>query len=149
MGAVADRAAQGDPPHGGHRTVRPGGRDHPLFDAHLLRPEARRHPAQAPPASPRRHRACLSRVPGKPACTVLRGPGRSNAPRLPDNTAADHVAVLSEAVAQLPAAYRRKIIFRADGAGSTKELLVWINGGRPPRVHLALQRRVRRDRGGP
>jgi hypothetical protein len=42
------------------------------------------------------------------------------------NTAADHVKVLTEAVAQLPAAYRKKIIFRADGAGSTKELLQWI-----------------------
>lgn len=42
------------------------------------------------------------------------------------NTAADHVAVLSEAIAQLPAAYRKRIIFRADGAGSTKELLAWI-----------------------
>lgn len=42
------------------------------------------------------------------------------------NTASDHVAVLGEAVAQLPAAHRKKIIFRADGAGSTKELLAWI-----------------------
>lgn len=52
---------------------------------------------------------------------VLLRPGNSGS-----NTAADHIAVLSEAVAQLPATYRRKIIFRADGAGSTKELLVWI-----------------------
>ncbi len=42
------------------------------------------------------------------------------------NTVADHIAVLSEAVAQVPAAYRRKIIFRADGAGATKDLLAWI-----------------------
>lgn len=53
--------------------------------------------------------------------TVLLRPGNPGS-----NTAADHVAVLSEAVAQLPASYRQKIIFRADGAGSTKELLVWI-----------------------
>jgi hypothetical protein len=52
---------------------------------------------------------------------VLLRPGNSGS-----NTAADHVAVLSEAVAQLPPTYRRKIIFRADGAGSTKELLAWI-----------------------
>jgi Transposase DDE domain group 1 len=52
---------------------------------------------------------------------VLLRPGNAGS-----NTAADHVAVLSDAVAQLPAAYRKKIIFRADGAGSTKELLVWI-----------------------
>jgi Transposase DDE domain group 1 len=42
------------------------------------------------------------------------------------NTVADHIAVLSEAVAQLPPAYRRRIIFRADGAGATKDLLAWI-----------------------
>jgi hypothetical protein len=33
---------------------------------------------------------------------------------------------LSEAVAQLPARYRRRIVFRADGAGATKDLLEWI-----------------------
>jgi Transposase DDE domain group 1 len=52
---------------------------------------------------------------------VLLRPGNAGS-----NTAADHVAVLSEAVAQLPAAYRKRIILRADGAGATKELLVWI-----------------------
>jgi len=52
---------------------------------------------------------------------VLLRPGNAGS-----NTAADHVTVLSEAVAQLPAAYRKKIIFRADGAGATKELLMWI-----------------------
>jgi hypothetical protein len=52
---------------------------------------------------------------------VLLRPGNAGS-----NTAADHVAVLSEAIAQLPAAYRKRVIFRADGAGATKELLVWI-----------------------
>jgi hypothetical protein len=42
------------------------------------------------------------------------------------NTAADHIQVLSEAVAQLPARYRRRVVFRADGAGATKDLLKWI-----------------------
>jgi hypothetical protein len=42
------------------------------------------------------------------------------------NTVADHITVLGEAVAQIPAAYRKKIIFRADGAGATKDLLAWI-----------------------
>ena len=42
------------------------------------------------------------------------------------NTVTDHVTVLSEAIAQIPARYRRKIIFRADGAGATKDLLTWI-----------------------
>jgi hypothetical protein len=42
------------------------------------------------------------------------------------NTVEDHITVLREAVAQLPPRYRRKIIFRADGAGATKDLLAWI-----------------------
>ena len=42
------------------------------------------------------------------------------------NTVADHITVLRQAIEQLPARYRRKIIFRADGAGATKELLAWI-----------------------
>lgn len=42
------------------------------------------------------------------------------------NTVADHISVLSEAIAQIPAAYRKKLIFRADGAGATKDLLGWI-----------------------
>ena len=42
------------------------------------------------------------------------------------NTVADHITVLGEAVAQIPARYRKKIIFRADGAGATKDLLAWI-----------------------
>jgi hypothetical protein len=52
---------------------------------------------------------------------VLLRPGNAGS-----NTVADHVEVLSEAVAQLPARYRRKIIFRADGAGATHDLLKWI-----------------------
>jgi hypothetical protein len=42
------------------------------------------------------------------------------------NTVADHITVLEQAIAPIPAAYRRKIIFRADGAGATKDLLAWI-----------------------
>jgi hypothetical protein len=42
------------------------------------------------------------------------------------NTVADHITVLREAIGQLPARYRRRIIFRADGAGATKDLLAWI-----------------------
>jgi hypothetical protein len=42
------------------------------------------------------------------------------------NTVADHIEVLTAAVAQIPARYRKKIIFRADGAGATKDLLAWI-----------------------
>jgi hypothetical protein len=41
------------------------------------------------------HAGCLSRVPGRPARTVLRGPRRSNAPGLPDtNTQVGQIAWL-------------------------------------------------------
>ncbi len=42
------------------------------------------------------------------------------------NTAADHIAVLSAAIRQVPAAHRRKLLIRADGAGASRELLEWI-----------------------
>jgi hypothetical protein len=42
------------------------------------------------------------------------------------NTVADHITVLTEAIVQIPARYRKKIIFRTDGAGATKDLLAWI-----------------------
>jgi hypothetical protein len=42
------------------------------------------------------------------------------------NTVTDHITVLTEAIAQIPLRYRKKIIFRADGAGATKDLLGWI-----------------------
>ena len=42
------------------------------------------------------------------------------------NTAADHIAVLSAAIGQVPAAHRKKLLIRADGAGASHELLDWI-----------------------
>ena len=39
------------------------------------------------------------------------------------NTVTDHIQVLSEAIAQLPVKYRRKILIRIDGAGATHDLL--------------------------
>lgn len=45
------------------------------------------------------------------------------------NTASDHIDVATEAVRQLPARRRRKVLFRADGAGSTREWLAWIASG--------------------
>jgi DDE family transposase len=39
------------------------------------------------------------------------------------NTACDHIRVLAEAIAQIPAAYRAKLLIRIDGAGATHELL--------------------------
>jgi len=62
-------------------------------------------------------------VPGNRASTVLRGPGRGNAPRLPDNTASDHKEVLTAAIRQVPAWFRRKVLVRVDGAGASHELV--------------------------
>lgn len=45
------------------------------------------------------------------------------------NTASDHIEVSTEAVRQLPTRRRRKVLFRADGAGSTREWLAWITAG--------------------
>lgn len=42
------------------------------------------------------------------------------------NTAADHIAVLSEAISQVPAAHRRKMLIRSDGAGASHRLLDWL-----------------------
>ena len=42
------------------------------------------------------------------------------------NTAADHIAVLTAAIAQVPAAFRKKLLIRADGAGASHGLLDWI-----------------------
>ena len=65
----------------------------------------------------------MSRVPGNRASTVLRGPGRGNAPRLPDNTFTDHEEVLAAALKQVPSRFRRKIIVRVDGAGASHALV--------------------------
>jgi len=65
----------------------------------------------------------LSRVPGNRASTVLRGPGRGNAPRLPDNTFTEHKEVLAAALRQVPSRFRRRIIVRVDGAGASHELI--------------------------
>jgi Transposase DDE domain group 1 len=45
------------------------------------------------------------------------------------NTASDHIEVATEAIRQLPTRRRRKVLFRADGAGATKEWLTWITSG--------------------
>lgn len=39
------------------------------------------------------------------------------------NTVTDHIQVLGDAIAQVPLAYRRKILIRVDGAGATHDLL--------------------------
>jgi hypothetical protein len=42
------------------------------------------------------------------------------------NTTADHIAVLTAAIAQVPVAYRRRMLVRADGAGASHGLLDWL-----------------------
>jgi Transposase DDE domain group 1 len=53
------------------------------------------------------------------------------------NTAADHVAVIDAALAQIPKEYRHgyPVLFRFDGAGASKALLAHIRGLRNTRVH--------------
>jgi hypothetical protein len=51
------------------------------------------------------------------------------------NTASDHIDVATEAVRQLPTRRRHKILFRADGAGATKEWLAWITAGGGNKAH--------------
>ena len=42
------------------------------------------------------------------------------------NTAADHIDVLGRAIAQVPAAHRKKLLVRADGSGASHDLLDWL-----------------------
>jgi hypothetical protein len=45
------------------------------------------------------------------------------------NTAEDHISVLRDAVRQIPAAHRRKILIRIDGAGASHQVTAWIASG--------------------
>ncbi len=49
-------------------------------------------------------------------------PGNSNA-----NHAGDQISVLTEAIGQVPAPFRRRLLVRADTAGATHELLDWLH----------------------
>lgn len=42
------------------------------------------------------------------------------------NTTTDHIEVLTEAIAQVPAAHRRKLLIRSDGAGASHGLVEWL-----------------------
>ncbi|WP_366521207.1 IS1380 family transposase [Lapillicoccus sp.] len=42
------------------------------------------------------------------------------------NTVADHIAVLTAAIEQVPTAHRKKLLIRADGAGASHGLLDWL-----------------------
>ena len=46
--------------------------------------------------------------------------------RAGSNTAADHIEVLGEAIAQIPGAHRKKLLIRSDGAGASHDLLDWL-----------------------
>lgn len=52
--------------------------------------------------------------------------GMLRAGKAGSNTAADHVTVLRQAIAQVPAAHRRNLLVRADGAGASHDLLDWL-----------------------
>jgi len=49
-------------------------------------------------------------------------PGNANA-----NHAGDHIAVLADAISQVPRAHRRRLLVRADSAGATHQLLDWLH----------------------
>src|SRR3954452_9955419 len=66
---------------------------------------------------------------GEPLAVALR-PGNAGS-----NTAADHIALTRQALAQLPSHRRaprpgRKVLVRVDGAGSTHKFLTWLSGQR-------------------
>jgi len=47
--------------------------------------------------------------------------------RAGSNTAADHIEVLASAISQIPAAHRKRLLIRADGAGASHQLLDWLS----------------------
>lgn len=46
--------------------------------------------------------------------------------RAGSNTAADHIQVLTEAIAQIPGWHRKHLLVRSDGAGASHQLLDWL-----------------------
>jgi hypothetical protein len=42
------------------------------------------------------------------------------------NTAADHIEVLTDAIAQIPGTHRKKLLIRSDGAGASHQLMDWL-----------------------
>jgi DDE family transposase len=59
----------------------------------------------------------------KELLTVKLRPGNAGA-----NTAADHLDVLTDAIAQIPAPHRRHLLIRGDSAASTHMVLDWLTG---------------------
>ena len=68
---------------------------------------------------------------GEPLAIMLR-PGNAGS-----NTAADHIAATRLALAQLPAALRRRVLIRADSGGGTHEFLTWLTA-RSRRLHYSV-----------
>lgn len=57
------------------------------------------------------------------------------------NTAADHIALVDAAIAQIPARYRRRMLFTCDGAGATHALvdhIAALNARRGFQVHFSV-----------
>ncbi|MBF4160056.1 IS1380 family transposase, partial [Nocardioides acrostichi] len=52
--------------------------------------------------------------------------GKLRAGNAGSNTTADHIDVLTEAIVQIPAAHRKKLLIRSDGAGAFHGLLDWL-----------------------
>ncbi|WP_407940230.1 transposase [Nocardioides acrostichi] len=63
------------------------------------------------------------------------------------NTAADHIEVLTDAIAQISGRHRRKLLIRNDGAGASHKLLDWLaeqdKVGQGPRPQRGVQRGIR------
>ncbi len=62
------------------------------------------------------------------------------------NTAADHIDVVKQALAQLPGGSARpgkKVLIRADGAGGTRQFITWLTGRRLAELELRHRRRAR------
>lgn len=47
--------------------------------------------------------------------------------RAGSNTAADHIAVLADAISQVPGKHRKRLLIRSDGAGASHDLLTWLH----------------------
>ncbi len=52
--------------------------------------------------------------------------GKLRAGNAGSNTTADHIEVLTEAIAQVPGTHRKKLLVRSDGAGASHGLLDWL-----------------------
>ena len=52
--------------------------------------------------------------------------GKLRAGNAGSNTTADHIEVLTDAIAQIPGTHRRKLLIRSDGAGASHGLLDWL-----------------------